>query len=130
MENFAKTCSRAISPRYPAFPPPPPPAKFTKARGPFRPPLRSRDIIFVAVRGARLASPLPPTILPDKVVEITGIRRPEDNSWRHSATTLSFFFFPPFLPPSFFFLSLARYFCFPPEPRAWSQDNFQFQESF
>lgn len=67
VENFAKTCSRAISPRYPAFPPP---AKFTKARGPFRPPLRFRDIIFVAVR--ELASPLPPTILSDKVVEITG----------------------------------------------------------
>lgn len=110
MENFAKTCSRAISPRYPAFPPPP--AKFTKARGPFRPPLRSRDIIFVAVREARLASPLRPTILPDKVVEITGIRRPEDNSWRHSATTLSFF-----LPPSLFLFPFTRpLFLFPSRP--------------
>lgn len=95
MENFAKTCSRAISPRYPAFPPP---AKFTKARGPFRPPLRFRDIIFVAVR--ELASPLPPTILSDKVVEITGYDG--QKTTRGDIPQRFCFFFPPL---SFFFLS-------------------------
>lgn len=95
VENFAKTCSRAISPRYPAFPPP---AKFTKARGPFRPPLRFRDIIFVAVR--ELASPLPPTILSDKVVEITGYDG--QKTTRGDIPQRFCLFFPPL---SFFFLS-------------------------
>lgn len=106
VENFAKTCSRAISPRYPAFPPP---AKFTKARGPFRPPLRFRDIIFVAVR--ELASPLPPTILSDKVVEITG--------YDGQKTTRGD------IPQRFcLFFSPSLSFSFHPSPRSSSREDF------